>query len=119
MLTATSDSGRNVFIRHLVLDGSSQWVIGKNVTQKSNRLHIGKNALQFIVDGVADHISMTNREFLSYISLTAFAPGYDPSSVLACLNSNIIKNKSWPELKAIVDKVHRHVCGHANFTDLR
>ena len=77
MFTATSDSGLNVFIRHLFLDGSSQWVIGKNVTQKANILQIGKNALQFIVDDVTEHISMTNLEFLSYISLTAFAPGYD------------------------------------------
>ena len=61
---------------------------------------------------------MTNREFLSYISLTACAPDYDSWFVLAFSNRNFIKNRSCPELKAIVDKVHRHVYGHASFKDL-
>lgn len=28
-------------------------------------------------------------------------------------------DKSWAEVKTVIDKVHKHVCGHANFTDMR
>lgn len=47
VITAISDSGRKVLIHHFVLDGSSQGVIGKNVTKESNILKINRNALQF------------------------------------------------------------------------
>ena len=25
----------------------------------------------------------------------------------------------WKELKRVVDRIHRHVCGHASFSDIR
>ena len=48
VLTLISDNGNEVRIRHLVLDGSSQWVIGKNVTGKCDILHAKQNALSLI-----------------------------------------------------------------------
>ena len=37
--------------------------------------------------------------------------------MLSCLNGNVTCNAKWSELKPIVDKVHKHVCGNATFTD--
>lgn len=37
------DQGTPVGIRHLIIDGSSSWVIGRNVTPKANINHIGGN----------------------------------------------------------------------------
>jgi len=119
VLAATSDSGREVLIRHLVLDGSSQWVIGKNVTQKANILHLSKNALQFSHSGDVEHISLLNSNFLSYIPLTVFVPECQLSSALSGINGNLMADEPWCEVKAVVDKVPKHVCGHANFTDMR
>lgn len=34
------------------------------------------------------------------------------------MNGKMI-DKSWAEVKAVIDKVHKHVCGQANFNDMR
>ena len=116
--SAQSESGRTVRITHLVLEGSSQWVIGRNVTRNANLQHIERNAIQFYADGEADYIPLTNRGFLSFIKLSAFVEP-NASSVIRCLNGNMLIDKTWTEVKNIVDKVHKHVCGHANYTDYR
>ena len=36
MLSITSEEGTVINIRHLRIDGSSQWLIGRNVTTKAN-----------------------------------------------------------------------------------
>lgn len=70
VLTAQSDGGRLIDITHLVLQGSSQWVIGRYVTRKANIEHIGRNTLTFEAHGEQDYISLTNSGFLSYVLLT-------------------------------------------------
>ena len=114
-----SENGRKVFIRHLVLDGSSQWIIGENVTQHSNIMHIGQNALQFVTDGVSDTFTMIDNNFLSYLPMSVFSSENNEAPVLSCLNGNISKKPSRNQVKAIVDKVHKQVCGHTNLTDMR
>lgn len=116
---AVSENGRSVLIRHLVLDGSSQWVIGKNVTGRSNILHIDYNALQFMADGVIDHFSMTTIGLLSYLPMSVFSNEPCNTSALSCLSGILLKDRPWSQVKSIADKVHKHVCGHANFTDVR
>ena len=118
-IDARSDGGATVSIRHLVLDGSSQWVIGKNVTQHANILHMAENALQFECNGVMDKFTLMTHKFLSYIPLAAFVKAPVASSALTCLNGNATTHRPWAVLQNILDKVHRHVCGHANFTDMR
>ena len=116
VLTAIADSGRKVLITHLVLEGSSQWVIGRNVTRNANLEHIGRNAISFVVDNVPESITLTDHQFLSYIHLSAFSRNFD-ESILTCSNGNLLSSKSWIEVKKIIDKVHKHVCGHATYTD--
>lgn len=69
---AKSESGRTVRITHLVLEGSSQRVIGRKVTRNANLQHIERSAIEFYANGEADYIPMTNHEVLSFIKLSAF-----------------------------------------------
>ena len=119
ILTATSDTGRPVDITHLVLEGSSQWVIGRNVTRKANIEHINRNAIAFMVNDQLDYISITNSGFLSYVQIDMFCISHDTENVLECLSGSMLEEKSWSEVKAIIEKVHKHVCGHANYADLQ
>lgn len=45
-------------IRHLVIEGSSQWVLGRNINQTCNILHIGCHALQ---------LTSVDNEFASFV----------------------------------------------------
>lgn len=47
VLTAKVDRGNDVKIRHVVVDGSSQWVIRRNLTSKTNILYAHTNVIQF------------------------------------------------------------------------
>lgn len=119
VLTATSDSGNSINITHLVLEGSSQWVIGRNVTRKANIEHLERNALAFVVDGNIDYISMVDHYFLSYIPLDCFIASRNSESTLSCLSAVTTHDMPWKDVKKVIDKVHKHVCGHATLTDYK
>ena len=119
VLSAQSDSGRTICITHLVLQGSSQWVLRKNITRKADIEHIDRNALTFKAHGEHDCITLTNSEVLSYIMLSRFVKPNMEESVLNGLSGRMLDQKPWNEIKSIIDKVHKHVCGHANFTDFQ
>lgn len=74
VLTAYSDSNRPIRITHIVLSGSSQWIIVINVTGKADIQHINRNALVFCTgdSGEIDSIKLLNDEFLSYILMDRF-----------------------------------------------
>lgn len=46
LLTARRKSGLAPAIRHLVLDGSSQWVVGRNVTSRANILQLDGSCIE-------------------------------------------------------------------------
>ena len=117
VLTATSDKGNPVSITHLVVAGSSQWVLGRNVTRRSNIEHLDTNALVFLVDGKRDQISLTDEDFLSYISLDYFTLSIINGSTVSSLSAITIDATPWSDIKKIIDKENKHVCGHASFTD--
>lgn len=119
VIKAVSDNSRNVLIRHLVLDVSSQWVIGKNVTKHANIVYVYRNAVEFQVEGVTDCFSIIEHKFLSYVPLDEFAPNSNEEIALTCLNDILSGNYSWKQTKAIIDKVHCHLRGHANYINMR
>lgn len=47
VLTTQSDQGIQINIRHLIIEGSSQWIIGRNVTQYADIIHVNGNYLRF------------------------------------------------------------------------
>lgn len=123
VLSLTADCGSTVQVRHLVLDGSSQWVIGRNVTHQSDIVHVDGNLLSI----PKPHnnritVSMIDHDLHSYIPFASFMRAA-PSVLTANLSlSNALQSKpqtkSWTELKHVIDKVHKHVCGHATFSDI-
>lgn len=115
LIPAYTDIGREIHMRHVVLDGSSQWFIGRNVTRKADLQHISRHAIRFVVRGKEEYITLIEHERLSYISLDSFRTIYK----LVCSNANIILEKPWKDIKNLLDKVQKHVCGHANLTDIQ
>ena len=108
--------------RHLVLRGSSQWVVGRNVTNKCEILHADGNRLRFKLKcGTCDYLALKNFQMHSYVPRESFRPAPRSSftSVLSALHGVSIDECSWQTIKKTVDKVHKHVCGHAPYSDIK
>lgn len=118
VLTVLSERKCPVHITHLVLSGSSQWIIGRNVTRMCKIDHLERNALLFYNGNEMDAIKLIDFEFLSYIPLHSFF-ACDSNNTISCLNANALSQRPWKEIKMIIDKVHKHVCGHATLTDFK
>lgn len=126
-----SDLGRPVAIRYLVLEGSSQWVIGRNVTRSCNILHDMDNRIQFPkVHGIQDYITMCDSQTHSYITLERFTcvpsvtSGHSSNAVVLVghqISTAVETPTSRPlsELRRIVRRVHDHVCGDASYGNMR
>lgn len=117
-------------IRHLVIDGSSQWVVGRNVTNYCDILHVNQNILKLPPDASGNSqgsVTLVDRDMHTYIPHTAFtfqAETLTPrhETTLFCATAHIDGNlakKPWKDLKNIVDKVHKHVCGHSTYSDIK
>ena len=73
ILSITSEEGTVSNIRHLIIDGSSQWLIGRNVTTKANIMHADGDCLSFpSSDGSFDTLSLTTHEMHSYLCKKRF-----------------------------------------------
>lgn len=130
LMEARTDQGTNVQIRHLVIDGSSQWVVGRNVTSHCDILHANQNKLILPPDANGNSqgsITLVDRDMHTYIPHQVFTfrtSGItgDNESTLFCASAHIegdVAKKPWTDVKKIVDKVHKHVCGHSTYSDIR
>lgn len=73
IIVCRSDLNRPGEIRHLVLEGSSQWLLGRNVTRACNNLHTNDNRFQFpSSNGIMDYLSLYDSEKHSYVLLDRF-----------------------------------------------
>lgn len=48
--------------------------------------------------------------------------GPDTEAMMYCATVSLQDNtqtRPWKELKSIVDRVHRYVCGHSSYTDMK
>lgn len=69
MLMILSDQETPVYIRHLIVEGSSPWVIGRNVTNNANIYHLEGSFLEFTVpsSGVRNTLALTDYDTHSYL----------------------------------------------------
>lgn len=128
MIRFRSESSQNVDIRHIIVDGSSPWVIGRNVTRKCDIIHLNDNIIKFpSVNGVCDTMKMIDYNRHSYIPMSSvWTPQhFSPSThKFAGFTGNLTindknANRPWSDVKRIVDRVHDHTCGHATFSDIK
>ena len=130
LLNFISDSGSTITIRHVVISGSSPWVLGRNITRKCDLVHLDGNFIRFPpTDGLCNTLSMINIDEHSYVTISCSSqmPVASPSThTLAGYRAQLdslaqlpVDQRSWPQLKRIVDRVHSHTCGHASYSDIR
>lgn len=122
LISARSDQGDEINIRHLVIEGSSQWVTGRNVTQKCNIVRIGKNELE--LPDNSGTISLNNHDLNCYIPYEIFCNGVGKGkdAVMFYATSQLdtaVEVRPWKQIKSIIGKVHRHVCGHSDYTEIK
>ena len=121
MLTIDSDQGDPLSINHLVIEGSSPWVVGRNVTTKRNIIHASGDYLQFFQpDGNELTLDLIEHDMHSYLPRSkfyhdAYISTHDPTSAALC---NFSVTMNWKDTKKIIDRVHAHVCGHSNYNDI-
>lgn len=102
----------------MVIKGSSQWIVGRNVTKHCKITRCNGNNLELPAlsdSGQKMLISIVDYDLHSYVPLSAFGIISCSTKVYCAVNYFAAKatERSWSEIKAIVDKVHKHVCGHA------
>jgi len=132
LLSACTDRGTILKIRHLFIEGASQWVVGRNVTTRCNILHIGKNVLQLPDSSSNDSpsgelITLADDGMHSFIPYELFFRSSDlipheQQIVIYCATAQLERTNealSWPKTRKIIDKVHTHVCGHSSFSDIK
>ena len=81
-ITAILDDGTNVNIIHVVIEGSSQWIVGRNVTTKCDVIHTNGKYLKLPDDS---RIPLQTVEFHSYMPHETFSKKEGCSSLNAKL----------------------------------
>lgn len=95
MLQVKMDNGRISYIRNIMIDVGGHWIIGRNVTAKTDIIHIERNEMHIVQDGFEDFISMVNKESFSFIPLSSvkISDTEYKDSVISCLNGNELAGK--------------------------
>ena len=104
-------------------------MIGRNVTKCCNIIHIGQNVLQLPCGSNynPDTISLHDHDMHCYIPYSSFSSGLKNNSIsedkaIFCATAQLdcpTDTLSWPKTRQLVDKVHKHVCGHSSFSDIK
>ena len=123
-IDAIYDQGNIVRLRHLVSEGSSQWIVGRNIAMHCTIQRIGGNFLELPTKnetGVQMTISLVDRDLHCYLPLSALGIASDNAQAYCAVFLFAAKAsyRPWCEIKAIFDKVHKHVCGHASLRDMQ
>lgn len=98
MISATSESGSTVEVKHIVLEASSQWFIETNLTKHCLIDHMETSTLIFKLYDQFDSISFEEHEFLFYIPYEWFSVITDSlllNKSISVMKSNMLSNKPW------------------------
>lgn len=126
-----SHSGTKISIRHIVVEGSSPRVLGRNITRECDLVHIGGHYIRFQpINWISYSMTMIDQKSHSYVPLSYVyhLNSSTPSTINhIALNAEINgqsdpdnkSNLTWTQLKRIVDQVHDHTRGPVTFSDVR
>lgn len=124
-LNLLSDEGTNLQMRHLIIQGSSPWIIERNVTSQVDIIHRNGNYLEFSVShsNTTNTLGLINSDLHSYLprhkfSHNKFVSVQDPHSEAICSHTSDAV-LSWNDKKNIINRVHKHTCGHSNYKDIK
>lgn len=71
VLLVTTDPENQITLRHIVIEGSSQWILGRNIIRACIIQHISAHAL-VLPTQQSDKISMCDFEHHSHVSVSCF-----------------------------------------------
>ena len=123
VLSMRSDQNEQVDVTHLVIEGSSQWVIGRNVAKRTDIIHLDGNYIRFnhVSGPKFSTVQLEDHGDHSYIPLNRFF--HNTYASINDLGSNALfpysSQTSSPDMRHILNRVHEHVCGHASYSDMR
>lgn len=118
-IDAVSHNGRPIGIKRIVFEGSSQQILDPNITREVDTIHNDGNTLIFSNVVTYDYISFTDKNMLSLVELQRIVKSLSVSSVLCTLSTEPVYSMDGSQAKAFINKVHKHICGHATFTDFK
>lgn len=119
-LPCRSICGKTGFVRHLVIDESSQWVIDQNITCNGTISQLNSPVI-----GVRgeNHTAVSFKVLLSnWLLFMPFSSVFRYTLIISASSSISVPASPlqlWGNVEAVVDRVHLHVCGHTDFTDIK
>lgn len=118
VLTEMSPDGTDLYIRHLVIDGSSNWVTGHNVTSRRNILQLDGNCMILCgLNGQRIVLLVIDADHHFYLPMKLFTTRESSSYSQAVIATAMAM--LWSEVRPINDKVHKNVCGNSTFADMK
>lgn len=103
----------------MVLDSSSQWVIDQNVTEQGDICQIGSPELVLqSINGSKTAFTLVKRDRLLYMLSSCFG-GAKSAHAHCTLSPSASSIRSWSDVRVIFGRVHKRVCGHSQFDDMK
>lgn len=114
-----SDNNSTVLICDLVLQGLLQWAIGQNVAEYGNIYQIGE---PMIVLGQNNEnpvtLTLTKVDRLHNMPASCFRLN-DLFNLHSGVAFSYAQVYPWSNIKKLIDHVHRHVCEHPEYGDIK
>lgn len=118
-LLCRTEDGVIIWIRHLALEGSSQWVVGQNIPSFGDICQMGQPRL--VLQGANSEnivLLLMKIDRLLYLPAQCFVQSSNKTATTLSASSASTLRPSC-EVKAIIDRAHHHVCGHSDYGDIK
>lgn len=114
-IPSVSRNVKPIQITYVFPGGSSQWIVGRNVTRTAYQEHIRWHCITFINDGIEDYLSHVDHNWINYNLFEDFRR----TNAANHLSGGIVTCRTWNAFWSILHKGHRNVCCHARYTDFK